>query len=151
MRIQIPDHLADDASVLGAKLNLELEAVIVRQLKAWGKLDPTKRVVMLDQALLDRIEKKVGGGNLTSGVDLAARVERLAGIAFMGRDLRLSPGQLEELARRAAKRGVTIDRLIEDVWQVLARDFFDVGLGGEAVVPIGEKAPHEGVNGTAVI
>ena len=148
MRIQIPDHLADDASILGAKLNLDLDAVIVKQLKLWGKLDPTKRLVILDQPLLERLEKKLGG-TVHSGVDLAARVERLAGIAFMGRDLRLSPGQLEELDRRATKRGVTIDQLIEEVWAKLASDFFDVGIGGESVVAVG--APAKPVNGTAVV
>jgi hypothetical protein len=56
-----------------------------------------------------RIEATTGIGSTLTPADLVAAIERLASIAIGAVKVEFSPGQLEEIAHRAAKRGRSVE------------------------------------------
>lgn len=71
-----------------------------------------------------RLERTTGFGTLRSEAELIQAVERLATIEIGGVHIDFTPGQLEEIAHRATKRGrpveaeirATIDRIKEELF-----------------------------------
>jgi hypothetical protein len=140
MRVTIPDDVADTYAAYAQPTGQALDTVVTQQLKRFARLAPSKRAIVLGAAAIETLEARLGGLPLQDDQDLVARVARLAGVAFMGLDLRLSPGQLDELVTRAERQGKSVDQVILDIWAVLVNEFFYAGGGGEAVVPVGGKA-----------
>lgn len=134
MRVTLPDSVVDLYQAYADQSGKSLDSVIADRLKRTAVVPHGSRMVFVGGDPLDRLEAKLGGGSITTADDLARRVERLAGITFMGKDLQLSPNQLEELAQRAERQGKSIDDLITDIWAHLRDNFFYTSGGGEAVV-----------------
>lgn len=67
----------------------------------------------LPAAACQRIERTTGIGSTKSPEALIAGVERLAAIKIGGVSVEFTPGQLEELQHRAAKRGRTVAQEIQ--------------------------------------
>ncbi len=103
---------------------LPIESVMEGRLAAATRLDPRRRYVVVDQPVLGKIEEKLGGGHLQDEGDLLAKVQRLVKIDFEGYELKLTPGQLEELAYRAKKQGRTLGDMVQAAYDKFAGDFF---------------------------
>ena len=67
----------------------------------------------LSAADRERLERTTGLASTRTAADLLAAVERLAKIQIGSIAIEFTPGQLEELARRATKRGHTIRQELE--------------------------------------
>jgi hypothetical protein len=135
MRITVPDPLADQYAD-GAKVaNMTAEEAMVRQLQRTVGVAPSGRQVVLGASQLEYLERRCGGGPITRADEVVARVARLASISFMGIDLLLSPGQLEELAFRASRQGKPMETLVKEIADRLVTDFFYSSGGGVAVAP----------------
>ncbi len=146
MRVTLPDAVTDLYQAYADKQGKPLDVILADRLKRTASVAPGTRVVFVSGAALEAIETRVGGGQITTAEELRTRIDRLASISFMGRDLQLSPNQLEELAKRAERQGKSIDDLILDIWRTLRDDFFYSQGGGEAVIAM--DAPpiaHAGV------
>lgn len=87
------------------------------------------RYVIVSGAQLETLEAILGGGALTSPQDLQQKVERLAGISMEHLRLPFTPGQLETIADKAQREGVSPQVLIERAAPQVYRQFFDL-LGG---------------------
>ena len=113
---QIRVSLSDDAlrrlSDRSATLKQDPEVLASRLLAtALHDLPASGRHVVLDQATLDVLASILFGGDVLNGADLVDKVSRLAGITFHNIRLEFTPGQLEELARRAERLGLTAEEL----------------------------------------
>lgn len=72
------------------------------------------------------IEQDLGPGSTLDGARLAGAVGRLARLTIGNIRIDFTPGQWEELHHRASKRGITVEKLVEqivakitaDIWQV---------------------------------
>ena len=122
--IELHDDLGQAYEREANERTLPVESVIEGRLVAATRLDPRNRYVIVDQPVLGKVEEKLGGGHLQDAGDLLAEVQRLAHGACEGHELKLTAGQLEELAYRAKKQGRTLEQLIEATWQRFAADFF---------------------------
>lgn len=93
-------------------------------------LPATGRHVVLDHATLDALAEILGGGDVLNGPDLVAKIERLAGITFHNIRLEFTPGQLEELARRAERLSLTPEELTRRTIERMEQLFFThLGVG----------------------
>ncbi len=124
MTIELPDDLADYYRREADERTLSIESVVEGRLAAATRLDPRRRYVVVDQPALGKVEEKLGGGHLQDSGDLLAKVQRLVKIDFEGHELRLTPGQLEELAYRAKKQGRTLGDMVQAAYDKFAGDFF---------------------------
>lgn len=84
------------------------------------------RYVVVAGPELEALERILGGGSVTHGTDLRVKVERLAGISFQHIRLQFSPGQLEELARRAERQGRTVEQIVEMMVPRIHEQFFNL-------------------------
>lgn len=82
------------------------------------------RHLVLDHPELDRLAKTLGGGDVLNGEDLCLKVERLAGISFHNIRLEFTPGQLEEIAWRANRLGLTPEELAARIVKKMEELFF---------------------------
>ncbi len=86
--------------------------------------EDTLRLTPEDQA---RLEKTLGFGSTVSSQSLTLAVLKVASLKIGDIDVKFTPAQWEQLARRADKRGMTIstymDRMVEkltqDLWSSL--------------------------------
>lgn len=72
-------------------------------------------ILLLDVRQREAIEAITGIGSTRTPADLLAAVERLARIRIGEVAIPFTPGQLEEIAYRAEKRGISVQRAIQDV------------------------------------
>lgn len=84
------------------------------------------RAVVLTGAVLERLEAILGGGSVLNPPDLQQKVERLAGISFLHCRLQFTPNQLEALAEKAARNGLTVEQLVERTAPRIYEQFFDL-------------------------
>lgn len=70
------------------------------------------------------LEAIAGVGSTRTGPDLVRAVHRLARIRIGGVEIAFTPGQLEELAHRATKRGHTLQQEIEAVVDRIRDELF---------------------------
>lgn len=80
--------------------------------------------LILTKADRDLIEGTTGLGTTNSAADLLKAISRLARIGIGDLTLPFTPGQLEEIAFRAKKRGITVERAMQEVLDRLASDLF---------------------------
>jgi hypothetical protein len=80
----------------------------------------------LTLSLQDRelLEATTGVGTTQTAVDLIKAVQRLARIGIGDVRIPFTPGQLEEIAYRAEKRGITVQRAIQDVIDRISGELF---------------------------
>lgn len=122
--LTLPDDLGELYRVEADQRDLPVASVLEDRLKAAQPLDPRKRFVILQQPMLGEVETHLGGGDLRGGGDLLAKVKRLASIAFGPHEIKLTPGQYEELAFRAGRMGKSIEQLVKETWERFCQDFF---------------------------
>lgn len=84
------------------------------------------RAVVVSGPDLQQLEAVLGGGSVLSGGDLVAKVLRLAGISFLHVRLPFTPNQLELLAEKAERQGLTVDQLVERTAPRIYEQFFDL-------------------------
>lgn len=135
MRITIPDAIIDHYQAHADRQGRTLDQTVTAQLARFRELPPGAPAVIVGGDLLARIETYLGAGPIADGTDLAAKVERLAGVTFHGVHLDFSPSQLEELKYRAERQGRTVESLcVEIVKQMQEQWFWGAGAGEAAVV-----------------
>ncbi len=71
-----------------------------------------------------RLESTIGIGNAQSTTKLLPAVERLASIEIGTIKIAFTPGQLEEIALRAKKRGQTIEQSLQGVIDRIREELF---------------------------
>jgi hypothetical protein len=79
---------------------------------------------MLSAALRTRLEQTLGLGTTNNSDDLIAAVERLAAISIGTVKIEFTPGQLEEIAYRAKKRGQSIEQTLQAVVDRIKEEIF---------------------------
>lgn len=72
----------------------------------------------------DRLELTTGVGSTRTAADLITAVERLASISIGTIHVDFTPGQLEEIAHRAKKRGRTVGQELKAVVDRIKEDLF---------------------------
>lgn len=105
---------------------------LAAQLLQWCRLslhNPRAHHIVVSGDDLHTLETILSGGSVLNGADLVQKVERLAGISFEHCRISFTPGQLEDLARRAASNGLTPKELIERTAPRIYEQFFNL-LGG---------------------
>jgi len=135
MRLTLDDAVCDVYLTYAHAQGRDINSVITDQLRRFRSLEPGKKAIVIPPSALDAIEQRVGGPPIVDGVDLAKRLEGLAGITFEGVRIRLSEGQMAELVNRAARQGKPVAALVEEIVAVITRDFFYTSGGGPAVEP----------------
>lgn len=80
--------------------------------------------LILDRATCVRIEETTGVGTTRSASELEKAVGRLARILVGEVRIEFTPGQLEELAHRASKRGFTIKQELQRVVERIKDELF---------------------------
>jgi hypothetical protein len=78
----------------------------------------------LSSAICARLEQTTGVGSTRTPEDLCTAVERLAKIAVGTIQIDFTPGQLEEIAYRATKRGHTITQELQAVVDRIREELF---------------------------
>lgn len=127
LRIQVDEetlHLlqrrADDS-------RKDLELTTGRLVQSAARLLPLQgRMVGLSGAHLERLEAILGGGSVLNPDDLVQKVERLAGISFLHQRLPFTPNQLELLAEKAARNGLSVEQLVDRTAPRIYEQFFDL-------------------------
>lgn len=71
-----------------------------------------------------RLEQTTGVGSTRTPADLCAAVERLARITIGTVQVDFTPGQLEEIASRAKKRGQTVQQALQAVIDRIREELF---------------------------
>lgn len=79
---------------------------------------------LLPLAICDRLERTTGIGSTRTPEDLVKAVERLAAIHIGTIQIDFTPGQLEEIAHRAKKRGWTIEQSLRAVVDRIKEEIF---------------------------
>lgn len=123
-RVTIPDDLFDFYETEAIESQQPIESVIEYRLRHGQALAPSGRFVILSGAELTAIEARLGGGHVMSAKDLVTKVARLGSIQFGHHEIRMTPGQMEEIAFRARKQGKTIAQVVQAVWMRLQDEFF---------------------------
>lgn len=80
-----------------------------------------RRLTAVDCA---RLELTTGVGSTRTAADLCAAVERLARITIGTVQVDFTPGQLEEIAYRAKKRGQTVQQALQAVIDRIREELF---------------------------
>jgi hypothetical protein len=102
------------------------EDIAAIRLRQGLTLPVTGRALVLSGDDLDTLERILGGGSLLNSGDLRKKVERLAGISFLHLRLPFTPNQLELLAEKAARNGLTVEQLAERTAPRMYAQFFDL-------------------------
>jgi hypothetical protein len=87
----------------------------------------TEGELRIPMAIRHRIEATTGIGSTLTPTDLAAAIERLAAIAIGTVHVDFTPGQLEEIAHRATKRGRTVEAELRAVVDRIKDEIFHRG------------------------
>lgn len=93
---------------------------------AVGVIPPVGRYLVVTGEVLETLETILGGGSLLNQQDVLKKVTRLAGVSFQHVRLPFSPNQLEALAEKAARNGLTVQQLVERTAPRMYEQFFDL-------------------------
>lgn len=118
---------------LSATQQQSIELVASRRLRdALKDLPDDGRYILVTGEALDRLEKIFAGGSVLNSIDLLRKVERQAGITFNNIRFEFTPGQLEEIQRRAERLGLTTEELCRRCVQKMEELFFThLGVGAQ--------------------
>ena len=122
--LSIDDDLYEQYVVEASARYVPVADLLADRLRRAATLDPRSRYLIIEGRTRERLEEKLGLGALQSAEDLLRKVERLARIKFGDHDIPITMGQMQELQHRAQKRQVSVEKLIEEIWQKLSVDFF---------------------------
>jgi hypothetical protein len=132
LRVALTDPAMDELHARAQVANKDPETLAARTLEGALRvvLPRSGRYVVVEAADLDVLEQIFSGGSVLNSQDLRQKVERLAGISFGHVRLDFSPGQLEEIARRAERQGLEPEELIRRCAKKMDELFFThLGLG----------------------
>jgi len=128
MRVTISDELADVLEQKAAGTNQTVdeiaEALIVRTIEVGMQ----ERYILLRGSVREEIEA-ICGKPITDPAELVKQIHRLGSLSFGHVRLKLTVKQMEELRRRADKRGIKVAALIEEIAHEMEPMFFDVAGG----------------------
>ena len=124
MRVQVPQETADRLEQRATEIGRPVELVATHALSTGALLPAAGRFITVTGEALQRLETLLGGGSIHSEADLTTKVERLAGISFAHVRLEFSPGQLEQLAEKAARADMTVEQLVERAQAKICEQFF---------------------------
>lgn len=102
------------------------ELAQIRLKAATAKLPLQERSVVVSGRELEGLEGILGSGSVLHGPDLLKKVQRLAGISFLHVRLPFTPGQLEALAAKADRQGLSVEQLVERTAPRIYEQFFDL-------------------------
>lgn len=117
------EKLQDVAREQGGDRDLETAASQMLS-TALSALPASGRFAVINQKEIQVLEDILGGGSVLNGQDLLRKVQRLAGISFGHVRLSFTPGQLEDLARKAERQGKTVEQLVEQMAPRIHEQFF---------------------------
>jgi hypothetical protein len=126
--------LADGRTVLATKGHYIIRrgalAVTVLQANQIGlgrDYEPVQDALTLSPDQKQRLEATLGFGATRTAPDLVTAVERLASISIGTIRVEFTPGQLEEIAHRAKKRGHTVQQELEAAVDRIKGEIFHRG------------------------
>lgn len=138
--VDVPDEFyrqlyseAADTPAPGAGLDgvrTTAEDLLVSKAVAGKDVVPGNRFFVVQGTDLVTLEERLGGGHLFTPTDLVTRVSRLARVQFGDYEITLSQAQLEEMAWRAKKQGITVEKLVQRTWQKMQELFFQYATNG---------------------
>lgn len=120
------DHLCEAAAVAAQPVELYVSRLLRQQEQLTRGLPPNTRFLLLYGSIIEKLEAILGGGSILNTADLLKKVERLAGISFLHIRLPFTPGQLEQLAEKAARNSLTVEQLAERTAPRMYEQFFDL-------------------------
>ena len=131
LRVAVADTTMDVLQEIARTTQRDPETVAARVLEGAARILPQQgRYLVVDGADLDVLEQIFSGGSVLNSADLRRKVERLAGISFGHVRLEFSPGQLEEIAHRAERQGLSPEELIRRCAKKMEELFFThLGMG----------------------
>lgn len=86
--------------------------------------EPIHTGLLLPDPMQARLERTLGIGSTRNAEEICLAVERLADIRIGAVRVDFTPGQLEELARKAAKNGISIAEEVQRVVDHLSSEVF---------------------------
>ena len=146
MRITIPDDLADHLQTKadGANISIDRAAEIVLQRTLDVGLQ--ERFLLVRGTTRQDLETLLGRP-VADSADLLTLVTRLGDIRFGSIQLQLRPKHKEELVRRAAKRSMTVQKLVQEIAGEIEPLFFDAaggfGIGYKPALQAAQGAQEE--------
>lgn len=128
LRVQVDDPTLTRLQQHADAARKDLEVVTAQVLRtATQHLPPLgERMVVISGDALLRLESILGGGSVLNPDDLAKKVERLAGVSFLHARLPFTPNQLEALAEKAERQGLTVTQLVDRTAPRIYEHFFDL-------------------------
>ena len=151
MKLVIPDALAETYEAHAKAQGQDLATLIAAQLERFKDTPPGKRHLVLGEAALGDLEGLLGGNQILTPEILLAQVKTRGVITFESLDLKLTTKQKQELTARATKNGKPLAQLVDEIYQLLIKDFFSAageGASGRpaavpaAVAPAPPDAPR---------
>jgi len=125
--INLDEPTWEDLYNRARRLQKSPEQLAAFQLKAaLAQLPDAGRALVVTGDSLQNLEDMLSGGSLLSQEDLVRKVARLAGVSFLHVRLPFTPNQLEELERKAASQGWTVEQLVERTAPRIYEQFFDL-------------------------
>jgi hypothetical protein len=128
LRVQVDDQtlnrlqrMADDS-----RKDLKLLTGVVLRTAAQQLPPVGERMVVVSGDALLKLESILGGGSVLSAGDLTKKVERLAGVSFLHVRLPFTPNQLEMLAEKASRQGLSVEELVNRTAPRIYEHFFDL-------------------------
>ena len=124
VKIALPDDLVDILEDEATARQSTLDESISHRLHASIDLDPGSRGFVITGTDLAALESALAGGHLKDSADLLQKTRRLAAIHFGEHRLELTPGQFEEIARRAKHEKKTVGQALNEVFKRMTSEFF---------------------------
>lgn len=122
--IVLPDELGDHYQDEAAACSIPVVDLLADRLARARDLTPRERYLIVIGEDRQQLEKVLGGMPVLSPADLLQKVERVARIRFGDHELKLTAGQLEEIAHMAMKQSKTVERVLEEMWTKFCDEFF---------------------------
>jgi hypothetical protein len=133
IRVVLTPQAVDRLDAVAKVRGTDYETAAAKVLSdALTTIPATGRYLVVDPHTLDQLELRLGGGSLLSALDLWAKVDRLAAISYGHVHLDFTPGQLEEIGRRAERLSLTPEQLITRTVKKMEELFFThLGVGSQ--------------------
>ncbi len=129
MRVTISDELADvlEQKAAGTK-NSTVDEIAEKLILRTLHVGMEERYILLRGTVREEIEA-ICGKPITDPAELVKQIHRLGSLSFGHVRLKLTVKQMEEMRRRADKRGMKVAALIEEIAHEMEPMFFDVAGG----------------------
>lgn len=130
LRVSVSEDLYAALSLRADQLQRPLDVVasawVQDQARLMRDIPVGTPALVIGGGILEQLAGILGGGSILHAPDLLEKVERLAGISFHHLRLPFTPGQLEMLAEKAARQGLSVEELIRRTAPRVHEQFFDL-------------------------